>query len=621
MSNLNIINAMLISILSANLIIAGQIQGWVKDDKTGEPISGVQISPDGSSDQVLTDHQGYFVLNSNDIPLKNIDQGDIFEFSFTSQGLQSPHFLAEGWSLAVFNLHGHKIFEIQSEEIGKAVQKPLSSFGAGIYVAVLKTGHQVYTQPISSLRDARIYFSKKHLTANTSQEGLQKTTAPLWQLNLIKSGYFGKAVQIDALSTTLNITMSPDESDDLFNDTEILTYSFTMTTADSQAMIRHALLEEYSMAQLNLLSQNFTTLNTYQNVGLRFKGSTYTLPLCFNAQGYMPGADESCYKTSLKLKVDEYLPDQRIYSIKKLDLLAVREHSILSNKISYYLFDRMGVPSSRTAYARVYVNNNYWGLYLATEVIDGRYSKHRLGPKGDGNIYKEIWPNQTDSSETWLNDYYMDALRTNDNPEDLPNVSDMIRFANAIKNTNAATFEQDISPWLNIDNMVRYIVVDQAIKNWDGFTTWYTSSSPHNFYWMQEGPGQRFWLVPWDHDNTFVSWGSMTTPLWNVKPAAWRCQSEEDVPSGCDKLTNLMAQTQWTKFVELGQFFRQNYFNSNHLSPLIANWKAISALAAREDPTFSLDYYNWAIDQPLSDFLPQLIRDFDDHLGDSYREE
>ncbi len=222
------------------------------------------------------------------------------------------------------------------------------------------------------------------------------------------------------------------------------------------------------------------------------------------------------------------------------------------------------------------VNGQDLGLFLAVEEVDGRFTKAHFPAPGDGNLYKEIWPNAATSEQA-----FADALETN---EDLGDVADMLEFSRAVDLATPETLDQVLSSHVDIEQMLRYMVVDRAIKNWDGVSAFYEPSRPHNFYWYRDVGAvnsdthtDRFVLVPWDLDNTlerdvFVQppeSGMIAVPDWNEAPA--NCDPRPTVnyvtvtPPRCDKLLNVVALGGWSRFDTLGREFLQQVFTVERL--------------------------------------------------------
>ncbi len=51
----------------------------------------------------------------------------------------------------------------------------------------------------------------------------------------------------------------------------------------------------------------------------------------------------------------------------------------------------MEIPAPRANHVQVYINNDYYGLYISVEHIDEEFIKSRF-TYNDGNQYKCLWP-------------------------------------------------------------------------------------------------------------------------------------------------------------------------------------------------------------------------------------
>ena len=75
------------------------------------------------------------------------------------------------------------------------------------------------------------------------------------------------------------------------------------------------------------------------------------------------------------------------YGVEKLNLNG--EHndpSIVRSKICWDLYQKFGIVSSRAAHAEVYINNEYYGLYISVEHIDDTFLDRNY-LNGDGNLW------------------------------------------------------------------------------------------------------------------------------------------------------------------------------------------------------------------------------------------
>lgn len=415
----------------------------------------------------------------------------------------------------------------------------------------------------------------------------------------------------------------------VFRDDRALEYHLTLSETDRLHLEELGNDERYVPADLIVRGDEIGDL-ALGTVGLRHKGA-WTLHHCWDDFGGVRSYAEECAKLSFKLDFAEYAPERRFQGLKKLNLHAASgDGAKLRELLGYGLFRDFGVDAPRVAPAQVFVNGEPAGLFLAVEAIDGRYTKFRFPKSGDGNLYKEIWP-QPGLSDS----HYLRALQTN---EEVGDVSDIQGFAAAIGEATTETLPDRLAPWVEIESLLRYVAVDRAIKNWDGIMSFYSPYSPHNFYWYRDdGPDRRFRLIPWDLDNVFWSFDPYMAPeQWvdadpvpdfneiprSCEPRSiWdRSFAETLTPPGCDPLLRMLAAGQWERLVELGEDLLAGPLQVAVLEPRLAAWEATLAPLVASDP--HLDATSWAHEVALlREALTRAVEDFRAFLAAGYHEE
>jgi spore coat protein H len=275
-------------------------------------------------------------------------------------------------------------------------------------------------------------------------------------------------------------------ADFVFDESQIRSFNLTLPEVDWQNLQDNARDELYVSAQLEYEGQ------TVENIGLRFKGSIGSLYICFS------GNVQVCDKLSMKLKFNEYVSGQRFYGLKRINLHAMEsDPSKMHDAIGYKLFRDQGVYAPRLAYARVLVNGESLGLFIAVEAIDGRFTRSRFPDGGEGNLYKEVWPMHNTEAP------YIAALKTNE--DENPSADKMLRFAQDLMTAGDAGFVETLRSWTDVDMLMKYMAVDRLIDHWDGIVGWYCSGaecSNHNYYWYESSTEDKLWLVPWDLDHS-----------------------------------------------------------------------------------------------------------------------
>lgn len=219
------------------------------------------------------------------------------------------------------------------------------------------------------------------------------------------------------------------------------------------------------------------------SVGIRFKGES----------SYRSAATQ---KKPLKIDLNEFIKKQGYQGIKKFNLHnGLGDPSLQREVLSYYLLRKMGVPAPRTAYCRLYLNNQYWGLYLLVEQIDKTFlKKHFINAKG--NLYKNVhntgmkWEGERDTTYKRRFD-----LKTNKKKGDWQPFVDFLKVINECPNEQ---FEERIGQVFNVPLFLKTIAVDVLTNNWDSYL-----ANGRNFYLYHDPKAYQLQWIPWDYNLSF----------------------------------------------------------------------------------------------------------------------
>lgn len=412
----------------------------------------------------------------------------------------------------------------------------------------------------------------------------------------------------------------------VFDERQVVEYRVTLAPADWTELEEHGDEEVYLPASLEVNGSEVGT-QSFASVGIRHKGS-WTLHHCWDDFGGVRSYEAECAKLSFKIKFNEYQPDARYENLKQLNLHAASgDATKLREMLAYSTFRDFGVDAPRTAPAKLYINEEFQGLFIAVEAIDGRFTAFHFPDGGNGNLYKEVWPRAGLADQ-----HFLDALETN---EEVADVSDMQGFSAAVGAATDATFLSDMEPWVEVEALLRYVAVDRASKNWDGIMAFYSPEKPHNYYWYHDdGPQGRFHLIPWDLDNTFWEFDPFAAPEqwvtaspvpdWNVLPAScnpvpvWEPTSDTRVtPPGCDPFHRLLASTQWERFVAIAQELLNGPLRYETMLTKVTHWASVVDPILTEDPY--VDVAEWREEKELfPSILERAIADFSAFLAAGY---
>ena len=236
------------------------------------------------------------------------------------------------------------------------------------------------------------------------------------------------------------------------------------------------------------------TLNgiTYDSVGVRYKGnSTFCLP-----------NDNSNPKVPYNIDMNYFIDGQQLLDYNKLKLAnAWMDPTFVKQIVSSNIY-RKYLPTGESNLVKLYVQNNYLGLYVNDESINKQFLKKHFDEKS-GPLFKcdninRFCDTANAPSAMPPNLYYMgDDTTLYYDSYDIKSDQGWESLVNLIKVIDLDF--QNIDSVLNVDRTLWAFAVNQVIANLDCYNTYYI----HNYYLYQTQDGL-FQMIPWDLDNSFV---------------------------------------------------------------------------------------------------------------------
>lgn len=161
--------------------------------------------------------------------------------------------------------------------------------------------------------------------------------------------------------------------DELFNTDEIIEINIKMDEDEWNEMLANAMTEEYYSCDVVVNGK------TFYNVGIRPKGNTSLSAIVMD-----PDTD----RYSLKLEFGHFVEGQSCYGLDKLILNNnYADATNMKEAIIYDMFQYLGADASLYNYAKVSLNGEYTGVYLALEGVEQSFMLRNYGTQ-DGELYK-----------------------------------------------------------------------------------------------------------------------------------------------------------------------------------------------------------------------------------------
>ena len=160
---------------------------------------------------------------------------------------------------------------------------------------------------------------------------------------------------------------------ELFDTDEVMRIEIEMEPAQWEEMLTQALEEQYYACNVTINGQRL------QNVGIRPKGNTSLSAIAM---------EEGTDRYSFKLEFDHYTEGQTCYGLDKLILNNnYADATNMKEAIVYDMYRYLGADASLYNYAEIWVNGEYWGVYLALEAVEESFLLRNYGVQA-GELYK-----------------------------------------------------------------------------------------------------------------------------------------------------------------------------------------------------------------------------------------
>lgn len=215
---------------------------------------------------------------------------------------------------------------------------------------------------------------------------------------------------------------------------------------------------------------------TYEEVGIHLKG----------AAGSFRPIDDS--KPAFTLNFDRFVDDQHFHGLDKFSLNnSVQDASYMTEAICSELFLAAGVPTPRTAHARVWLNGRSLGLYVLKEGFDKAFLKgHFRNAKGnlyDGGFLRDI----------------NESLERTSGEGDVTGRADLKALLAAAQVPDHLARLERLGQVLDLDRFLDFAALEVLTWHWDGYVfkknnyRVYHDPAVDKMVFFPHGMDQMFW--------------------------------------------------------------------------------------------------------------------------------
>jgi spore coat protein CotH len=280
----------------------------------------------------------------------------------------------------------------------------------------------------------------------------------------------------------------------------VLLFPFTLRSQNTkgdilfQSAAVHEIYLDFSQTGFwDSLTANYTT-DTYMKCNVTIDG--LMLPSIGAKLKGNSSYNNPSIKKSFKLDLNEYITAQDYDGLKKLNLNnCFKDPSFMREKLMLDFCNHFGIPAPRCTYAKVYLNNTYWGLYTIVEETNNAFLDRHFF-ENDGNIFKGDptgdlkWLSSTQSN--YYNKYELHSNET------LNDWSDLVNLIDEINNTPIANWADSVDAVLNIQSVIKAWAACAVFADYDSY-----AGSGHNYFLYHNLLTNKFEWIVWDVNEGF----------------------------------------------------------------------------------------------------------------------
>jgi spore coat protein H len=317
---------------------------------------------------------------------------------------------------------------------------------------------------------------------------------PLAILTLFVAVTAGAVVDGQVRRQVFGVTPTPQtgsNADAFFDDTVLHEIRLTINSRDWQSLKDNYLDNTYYPCDFRWRD------HVLRNIGIRSRGTG-------SRSGIKPG---------LRVDFDRYVTDQKFLGLKSFVLRNnTQDASSMHERLSMLLFRKMNVLAPRVAHTKLYINNEYVGLYGIVESADKPFLKRTINDD-DGYLYKYDYP--ADGTPYFFEDRgsnpaaYVPLPFKPETHEADPRPEVIAQWIQAINQSSDGAFRSAVGDYVDFQKILQHLAVETFVSETDGLVGDY---GVNNFYLYRSVNRNLFTFIGWDKSEAFK--GGPTRSIW-----------------------------------------------------------------------------------------------------------
>jgi CotH kinase protein len=288
-----------------------------------------------------------------------------------------------------------------------------------------------------------------------------------------------------------------------------------LSTSPALAQSSDELFDDSQLHEIRLLVHSndwarlraeFTT-NTYYPADLEWRG-VKVRNVGIRSRGL---GTRNAVKPGLRVDMNRYAGGQRFLGMRAVLLDNVYgDLSLVRERLSMKLFAKRGLPVPRQAHAKLYVNNEYVGVYvigeeLGEDFVRRVFTKPASDEPDRGTLFEYKWIDE------WFFSYLGPELaaykarfeaRTHENDSIADLYGPLEELVRTVNEVPGDRFLDEAGALVDLRQLMVYMGVEAFLVDYDGLVGY---KGMANFYLYRPEDSRQAVFIPWDKDQTFYS--------------------------------------------------------------------------------------------------------------------
>jgi spore coat protein CotH len=270
---------------------------------------------------------------------------------------------------------------------------------------------------------------------------------------------------------------------DLFDQNTIQEIRLSVNSRDLKTLRANTQLNTYYTADLQWKNLKV------RNVGIRSRGQGSRNPI----------------KPGLRVDMARYTTGQTLVGLSTIILDNMwQDDALIRERLAFTLFEKMGQPAPRESFCRLFINNEYFGLYTITEEIDGDFAKRVTG-ETDGTVFEFHWFADRQWRAEDLGDIAKYKVlfepRTHTLDADSTLYGPIQQLFREVNGPDDAVWRSRVEQYIDLNQFMIHVAIEQFLADNDGILG---AQGMNNFYLYRFQGTQRHRLFVWDRDQSFL---------------------------------------------------------------------------------------------------------------------